>query len=70
MDTNFCPTSHRDIERVIQNISVTGFYKLNKFKVFLLLYFKQNMPVSLSLLLIAFTNISIAFESFHLLSSV
>lgn len=44
-----------------KNIYVTGFYKLNKFKVFLLLYFKQNMLVPSSLLLIAFINISIAF---------
>ena len=44
-----------------ENIYVTGFYQLNKFKVFLLLYFKQNMLVPSSLLLIAFINISIAF---------
>lgn len=45
-----------------EKLDVTESYKLNKFKVFLLLYFKQNMLVPSSLLLIAFIKISVAFE--------
>lgn len=44
-----------------ENINETGFYKPNKFKVFLLLYFKQNMLAPSFFLLVAFTDISIAF---------